>query len=83
MSDSTNELMPNLSVGCEGEDVKKLQQRLQELDFYSGPIDGLFGQGTEQAVMEFEDSQGFATDGVVGVFVLEALGLVTLERDAE
>jgi peptidoglycan hydrolase-like protein with peptidoglycan-binding domain len=34
-----------------------------------GPIDGLFGQGVELAVMEFEDSQGFATDGVAVPFV--------------
>ncbi len=77
----TPELMENLYVGSTGSDVEKLQQKLQELGFYSGPIDGLFGLGVEQAVKEYEDSQGFATDGVAGVFVLEALGLLTIERD--
>lgn len=83
MSNSTDELMPNLCVGCTGADVEKLQQKLQELDLYSGPIDGLFGQGVEQAVINFEDSQGFAPDGVAGIFVLEALGLLKIERDSE
>lgn len=83
MSESFEEMMPNLYVGCEGEDVKKLQEKLQELDFYSGPIDGLFGQGVEQAVINFEDSEGFAPDGVAGVFVLEKLGLITIERDPD
>jgi peptidoglycan hydrolase-like protein with peptidoglycan-binding domain len=40
-----------------GSDVEKLQQKLQELGFYSGPIDGLFGQGVEQAVKDYEDSR--------------------------
>ncbi|MBE9162795.1 MULTISPECIES: peptidoglycan-binding domain-containing protein [Microcoleaceae] len=83
MSNSMNELMPNLYVGCTGTDVEKLQQKLQELDFYSGQIDGLFGQEVEQAVIDFEDSQGFAPDGVAGVFVLESLGLLKIERDPE
>jgi peptidoglycan hydrolase-like protein with peptidoglycan-binding domain len=83
MPNSTDELMPNLYVGCTGKDVEKLQLRLQELDFYSGPIDGLFGQGVEQAVIDFEDSRGFAPDGVAGVFVLEALGLLKIGRDPE
>lgn len=83
MSNSTDELMPNLYVGSTGTNVEKLQQKLQELNFYSGPIDGLFGQGVEQAVIDFEDSQGFAPDGVAGVFVLQALGLLKIERDPE
>jgi peptidoglycan hydrolase-like protein with peptidoglycan-binding domain len=80
---ATAELMPNLYIGLTGSDVEKLQQKLQKLNFYGGPIDGLFGLGVEQAVKEYQDSQGFATDGVAGVFVLEALGLLKIERDPE
>lgn len=78
-----SELMPNLYVGCKGTDVVKLQRKLQELGFYKEPIDGLFGQGVEQAVKDFEESEGFAADGVAGVSVLEALGLLNIERDPE
>jgi peptidoglycan hydrolase-like protein with peptidoglycan-binding domain len=74
-------LMENLYLGSTGTDVEKLQQKLQELDLYTGPIDGLFGLGVEQAVKDFQDSQGFAPDGVAGVGVLVALGLLTIERD--
>jgi peptidoglycan hydrolase-like protein with peptidoglycan-binding domain len=81
MTDSTDDLIPNLHVGDTSADVEKLQQRLQELDFYSGPIDGLFGLGVEQAIINFQDSHGLLTDGVAGVFVLEALGLLKIERD--
>lgn len=79
----TPELMENLYVGSTGADVEKLQRKLKELGFYDGPIDGLFGQGVEQAVKEYEDSEGFAPDGVAGVFVLEALGFLKIERDPE
>lgn len=73
----------NLYVGSSGEDVKKLQQKLKELDLYHNPIDGLFGQGVEQAVKEFQDSQGFAADGVAGPSTLIALGLMTVEPEVE
>ena len=73
--------MENLYIGSSGEDVKKLQQKLQELDYYHTEIDGLFGQGVEQAVKEFQQSQGFAVDGVAGPSTLIALGLMTVEPE--
>lgn len=87
MSQATGEqltpaFMENLYLGSKGIDVEKLQQKLQELDLYTGPIDGLFGLGVEQAIKDFQDSQGFAPDGVAGVSVLVALGLLTVERDS-
>lgn len=82
LADSTGSEMENLYVGSSGEDVKKLQQKLQEMDFYHNPIDGLFGQGVEQAVKEFQDSQGFAIDGVAGPSTLIALGLMTVEPES-
>jgi peptidoglycan hydrolase-like protein with peptidoglycan-binding domain len=81
MSDSTmqsmNSDMDTLFVGSSGSDIEKLQQKLQEMELYFGPIDGLFGQGVERAVKEFQDSQGFATDGVAGLSTLAALNLIT------
>jgi peptidoglycan hydrolase-like protein with peptidoglycan-binding domain len=76
-----SEFVENLYLGSTGGDVEKLQQKLQKLDLYTGPIDGLFGLGVEQAVKDFQDNQGFAPDGVAGVSVLIALGLLTVERD--
>jgi lipoprotein-anchoring transpeptidase ErfK/SrfK len=37
-----------------GDDVAKVQQRLTDLAFAPGPVDGAFGSGTEQAVWAFE-----------------------------
>ena len=38
----------------QGQLVKKLQQKLSELDFNVGPIDGVFGPKTESAVIKFQ-----------------------------
>lgn len=81
-TESLNLYVDNLSVGSSGSDVEKLQQKLKELDLYHKEIDGLFGQGVEQAVKEFQESQGFASDGVAGPSTLIALDLMTVEPES-
>ncbi len=48
------QLGKSLSKGTFGDDVKALQQRLFDLGFQPGPIDGQFGSGTQQALWAFE-----------------------------
>lgn len=58
---------PVLKNGSEGDRVKTLQVRLQELGYYSGEIDGQFGNGTPG--MRYTCSRaepGLSADGVVG-----------------
>ena len=43
-----------LRRGNVGEQVKAIQQRLKDFGFDPGPVDGVFGSGTEQAVWAFE-----------------------------
>jgi hypothetical protein len=43
-----------LRYGSSGADVQMVQQRLTDLKFAPGPIDGHFGKGTQQAVWAFE-----------------------------
>ena len=46
---------PSLQRGFKGsEAVRSLQKRLKELGYYSGSVDGDFGEGTEKAVKEFQ-----------------------------
>ena len=47
-------LAHTISKGNAGDDVKAVQQRLTDLGFAPGPIDGLFGSGTQQAVWAYE-----------------------------
>jgi hypothetical protein len=67
---TTEPLMPlrrTLSYGSLGDDVTRLQQRLTELRFNPGPIDGEFGALTEAAVWAYEKIVlGVAREGVTG-----------------
>ncbi len=47
-------LTHTISKGNVGDDVKAVQQRLADLGFAPGPIDGVFGSGTQQAVWAYE-----------------------------
>ena len=55
-----------LTVGAKGDDVTKLQQRLKDLGYLSGKVDGQYGGGTKRAVIAFQRRNGLDTDGVAG-----------------
>lgn len=46
----------------EGDDVKKLQTYLKELGYFSGEIDGKFGDTTRMAVYLFQKDKGLVSD---------------------
>lgn len=56
-----------------GDDVVALQQRLLDLGFKVGRIDGRFGHKTELAVREFQRNVGVPPDGTCGPATLKAL----------
>ncbi|NLO86748.1 MAG: peptidoglycan-binding protein [Clostridiales bacterium] len=62
-SSSTSTVMKN---GSKGSSVKNLQQRLKELGYYTGSVDGSFGSGTETAVKAFQTAHKLTSDGKVG-----------------
>ena len=62
-----------LSSGAQGEEVEKLQTRLQELGFYTGKIDGDYGKGTKSAVQVFQKQHSLAADGIAGEKTLAML----------
>ena len=66
MSPSELQAMGILTVGAKGEEVKKLQQRLKDLGYLNGKVDGAFGGGTKRAVIAFQRMNGLTTDGVAG-----------------
>jgi hypothetical protein len=59
--------------GSRGEDVRLLQQLLQQAGFDPGPIDGIFGARTENAVKGFQRERGLTQDGAVGPITWGAL----------
>lgn len=66
---------PTLTVGSTGPDVVRLQTLLLANGFNPGPIDGIFGPLTLQAVINFQVSRGLVPDGIVGVQTWTALGV--------
>lgn len=57
---------PVLRRGDRGEAVKRLQERLSNLGFYQGAIDGVFGELTEEAVKNAQSNYQLTDDGIVG-----------------
>jgi len=49
-----------------GDDVLKLQKRLNALGFNAGRSDGIFGPDTDRAVRAFQKEYGVAEDGMFG-----------------
>lgn len=66
---------PTLRLGSRGAYVVDLQQRLLSFGFNPGPIDGIFGNQTQAAVISFQKSRNLVPDGIVGVKTWTALGV--------
>ena len=59
--------------GDTGDVVKKVQKRLKKLGYYSGSIDGDYGNGTKKAVKNFQKRNGLNDDGKCGKKTLAKL----------
>lgn len=62
-----------LERGSKGDDVKALQQRLKDLGYLSGAVDGDYGGGTASAVSSFQNQAGLAVTGKADVETQRAL----------
>ena len=59
--------------GDSGSAVKKVQSRLKKLGYYSGSIDGDYGNGTKTAVTKFQKRNGLTANGKVNSKTLAKL----------
>lgn len=64
-----------LTLGASGELVALLQQALVDQGFDPGPVDGLFGYQTAEAVAQYQAAAGLLVDGIAGGQTLDSLGL--------
>jgi peptidoglycan hydrolase-like protein with peptidoglycan-binding domain len=71
-----------LYLGVEpGEDVRSVQEILQALGYYDGPLDAVYDEEVRDAVLELQKDYGLISDGVVGpdtYVVLEKLNDILL-----
>lgn len=63
---SSNSQPTSWRNGSTGEEVTKIQTRLTELGYYTGAIDGSFGDATEKAYRAFQEAAGLTVDGIAG-----------------
>ena len=75
-SDMNNASVETLSrYGSTGTEVKSIQTKLKSLGKYTGPVDGIYGTATKNAVIAFQKSVGITADGIAGSKTLLYLGL--------
>ena len=78
--------MALLKMGSKGEEVKKLQERLNELGYDCGKPDGIFGIKTQTAVQKLQKEYNLVVDGIVGYqtnIILEGPTEITHFTDKE
>ncbi len=61
--------------GSRGGKVYEVQRKLKQWGYYDGPIDGVYGAQTFEAVKKFQAKNGLTVDGVVGNQTAAALGI--------
>ncbi|WP_199321983.1 peptidoglycan-binding domain-containing protein [Leptolyngbya sp. FACHB-321] len=62
----TTLLRSTLKPGSRGSEVTELQAALKLLGYYSGTVDGVYGQSTVSAVSQFQQAAGLNADGITG-----------------
>lgn len=65
-----------LSIGAEGEDVLRVQKRLQALG-YMNKATGYYGELTDRAVRNFQRANGLSVDGKIG---RQTMNLLTSDK---
>ena len=63
------------AYGYDSATVAAVQQRLEELGFYHGIVDGVMGPRTRAAITAFEDTHGMVVDGTITPGLLDRMGL--------
>ena len=72
-----------LKLDSKGDDVRTLQENLLRLGYRPGVVDGHFGEKTEDAVIQFQETEGLYADGIFGPRTLEVMEQALLELTLE
>jgi hypothetical protein len=67
-------------INLKPEEIKLIQQKLKELGYYNGPINGLLDEKTMEAVVKFQVDHNLPA-GNISIQTLEALGLNQLAKN--
>lgn len=64
-----------LQFGSRGNDVAELQRTLNNLGYWTGPVDGIYGKLTERGVINFQIAKRIRIDGIAGPQTFGAMGV--------
>lgn len=70
---TTTSNRPTLRTGSRGVEVSELQAALKLLGYYTGLVNGLYGDTTAIAVSRFQQAAGLKSDGIVGATTWDRL----------
>lgn len=69
----------NLEPGDRGADVAEVQKRLKLRDYYDGTLDGVYGDGTKRALIEFLKDNNIPATDVIDNNIYEKLGVILMD----
>lgn len=64
-------------MGSRGDEVRRIQQKLKSMGYYTGSVDGIYGTQTQSAVKKFQRDNGLTVDGIAGPKTLSYLGITS------
>jgi peptidoglycan hydrolase-like protein with peptidoglycan-binding domain len=56
---------PPVYGGAQYETVREVQSGLTQLSYYGGPVDGIDGPETQQAILRYQGDRGLRRDGII------------------
>ncbi len=65
------------------DDIRQAQERLQELGYYDGAIDGIYGPKTAEAMRTYQQAQGLPVTGTLDQETARALQIGATAETAE
>ena len=68
-----------LQPGERGADVMAVQKRLQELGYYSGPQNGIYGESLLQALHQFQKDSGLKVENKITHDDYDAMGFIEFD----
>lgn len=74
-TENKNSITALSKLGSRGDEVRKIQNKLKQLGYYNGSVDGIYGVATQKAVRRFQASVGITVDGIAGSKTLLYMGL--------
>lgn len=73
-SQAADQLRMDAVPNLDQDNIRKVQQALEEKGFEVGPVDGILGPRTKEAVRNFQDRYGMKASGEIDNQTLFALG---------